>query len=116
MPVRPTAPVLGAWTGTPVLLGVIVATGSTATTNASTAAPFAHTGDGLRGKVLLIQPDYDVYLAFGESASVSVTATTGVYMLLEDRLVVSMSARHGWIGAIPYDPAETANVRVFELV
>lgn len=116
MPVRLGPPQLLAAHGTPVLLGIITATGATATTNASTATPFSHTGDALKGKTLLICPDYDCYLVFGETSSVSVTALTGVEMIIGDKMIVHMSARHGWLGAIPWTPETTTNVRVFELV
>jgi hypothetical protein len=94
-------------------LGVLVAT--TSVNNLTTAAPFNSTGDGLKGKVLMLQPDTACWIKTGASDVAATTSATGssVKVAAEERVIVRMSHDSGYIAAIAV--AGTSNVRVFEM-
>jgi hypothetical protein len=98
--------------GTPVLLGTIVAT--TTKNNHDTATPFNNTNGGLAGKTLCIQADAACYVAFGTTNAV--TATSANFALAAGQSIgLYMSALHGygWIACL--SASGTANLKVFEL-
>lgn len=104
------------FSGTPVKLGHIIAT--TTKNNADTATPFSHTGDALKGKVLLLEASAACNVNFGTTNAVvaHVTATNadyGMNMAANERIVVRMDAErgYGWIAVVG-----AATVVVWELV
>ena len=100
--------------GVPTALGVIVAT--TTKSNHDTAAPFNNTGDALKCKVLLLQPDTACWIAFGTTNAVtaSTVATAGsIYLAARQLLPIVMTERHGWIACVAV--SGTTNLQVWEL-
>ena len=100
--------------GTPVFLGVIVAT--TTKSNHDTATPFNNTGEALKGKVLLIQTDTACYVNFGTTNAVTATgsATGGaVHLADKEKMKVIMNSNYGWIAAVAV--SGTSNVQIWEL-
>lgn len=102
---------VGTDSGTPVFLGVIVAT--TTKNNHDTAVPFNNTGDALEGKKLLIQSDADCYLLPGVLNTATVTTSNGVKVFANERVVIGMRQGYKWLAALAV--SGTANVRVWEL-
>ena len=98
--------------GTPVYLGVIVAT--TTKNNHDTAAPFNNTGEALKGKTLLIQSDAAFYLYTGTTNAATASTTNGVLVAANERIVMVMGSSYGWVAALAV--TGTANVRVWELI
>lgn len=102
--------------GKPTLLGCIVAT--TTKNNNDTAAPFNNTGDALKGKTLLLQPDSACHVAFGTVNTVTVanSATAGgVKLAADERFYISMGEDTGWIACIIASGGSTTNLRVYEM-
>lgn len=97
--------------GTPVFLGVIVAT--TTKNNHDTAVPFNNTGDALEGKQLLIQTDAACYILPGVLNTSTVTTANGVLLAAGERVTVGMRQGYKWLAALAV--SGTANVRVWEL-
>jgi hypothetical protein len=95
--------------GTPRLLGSIVVSGSSLN-NSDTATPFNASGNGLAGKVLLIQPSADVHVLPVTSSAGTVATTTGVKVLTDERVVITMDDGYTHLAVIG-----TATVKVFEL-
>jgi hypothetical protein len=101
--------------GTPVALGVIVAT--TSKNNTDTATPFnATAGEGMEGKVLLFQSDTACFCKFGADSTVAATtSTTGSSFELaaKERVVVAVAQNLGFLACIA--SSGTSNVKVWEL-
>lgn len=104
--------------GTPRYLGTIVAT--TTKNNHDTATAFNNTGDALKGKLLLIQPDAACHINFGTTNAITaVTSQTAgavsVFIGANERVIVRMDPESGfgWIAAVAV--SGTANVKVFDL-
>lgn len=97
--------------GTPVFLGVIVAT--TTKNNHDTAAPFNNTGDGLEGKQLLIQTDAACYILPGLLNTATVTTSNGVLLAAGERVTIGMRQGYKFLAGLAV--TGTANIRVWEL-
>lgn len=98
--------------GTPVFLGVIVAT--TTKNNNDTSVPFTNAVEAMKGKTLLIQSDAACYILPGILNTATVTTANGVYLAPNDRVCINMGSSYGWLAALA--ASGTANVRVWELV
>lgn len=98
--------------GSPQYLGVIAA--NTTTTNHTTAVPFQNTGDGLAGKMLLIQPDAACYLRGVVTNNGTVTTANGVYIGTNERVIITLKSDEGWLAVLGDGAA--VNARVWELV
>lgn len=98
--------------GSPQYLGTIAA--STTTTNHTTASPFNNTGDGLAGKMLLIQPDATCFLRGVTTNSGTVTTTNGVYVGTNERVIITLKSDEGWLAVL--GDGGSVNARVWELV
>lgn len=98
--------------GSPSYLGTIDAT-TTSKTNHQATTPFNNTGDGLSGKVLLIQSNSDVFLLPVSTNTGTVTTTTGVKIRADERVMLTMTQRHNWLAVIC--ASGTANVRIWEM-
>jgi hypothetical protein len=93
-------------------LGTIVAT--TTKNNHDTATPFNDTGDGLGGKLLLLQPDAACYVKFGTTNATTVTSSNGLKLAADQFYYVNVPSNYGWVAALAV--SGTANVKVFELI
>jgi hypothetical protein len=98
--------------GSPQYLGTIAANATT--TNHTTASPFNNTGDGLAGKMILIQTDAACYLRGVTTANGTVTSTNGVYIGTNERVIITLKSDEGWLAVLGDGGA--ANARVWELV
>jgi len=99
--------------GTPNYLGVIIAT--TTKNNHDTAVPFSNTGNALKAKVLLVQPDAACYVYFGSTnAATAVAASNGIYLAARERLSFVMGSELGWVACVSV--SGTTNLKVWELV
>lgn len=98
--------------GTHVLLGTIVAT--TTKNNTDTAVPFNSTGEGLKGKTLLVQPDAACYILPGLLSTSTVTTANGLKLSADQTYVIMMGASYGWLACLSV--SGTANLKVWELV
>lgn len=98
--------------GVPTFLGVIVAT--TTKNNHDTATPFNNTGDALKGKVLLIQPDAACYILPGTANTATVTTSNGVKLAADERVIIHMAQGHSFLACLSV--SGTTNCRVWELV
>jgi hypothetical protein len=96
--------------GTPVLLGTVIAT--TTKNNHDTATPFNNTGDALKGKLLMLQPDAACYINFATTNAGTAT-TSAIKLAADERVVVSMTEAHGWVACV--SASGTTNLRVWEL-
>lgn len=96
--------------GVPVKLGVIVAT--TTKNNHDTAVPFNNTGNALKGKLLMFQPDAACYLMFGTANTITAT-TASVKIAADERVSVSMTEDHGWVACVSV--TGTTNLQVWEM-
>jgi hypothetical protein len=96
--------------GTPVKLGTIIAT--TTKNNHDTATPFNNTGDALKGKLLMLQPDAACYVSFG-TTNAATAATTDVYLAAYERVLISMAENYGWIACVSV--SGTTNLKVWEM-
>jgi len=97
--------------GTPRRLGVIVAT-TTHANNGTTAVPFNASGDGLAGKLLLIQPDAACYIAVGETNSAEAT-TTDVRLEANERVLLNMGKTDKFLATEAV--TGTVNLQVYEM-
>lgn len=111
---RPASPAANTLklSGTPVLLGTIVAT--TTKNNHDTATPFNNTGDALKGKMLLIQPDTACYILPGTANTATVTTSNGIKLGAEERVILSMADDYGWLACVAV--SGTTNCRIWELI
>lgn len=103
--------VVEALNGSPSYLGVIVAT--TTKNNHDTAAPFNNTGDALKGRVLLLQPDAACYVLAGILNTATVTTTNGVKLQADERVILTMTASQGWLACVSV--TGTTNLKVWEM-
>lgn len=94
--------------GAPKFLGTIAAT--TTINNHDTATPFNNTGDALKNKCLLIQPDADCHVLPGITNAATVTTTNGLKIGADERVVLTMGSDMGWLAVVG-----AANVKVWEL-
>lgn len=103
---------IGALNGLPTYLGVIVAT--TTKNNHDTATPFNNTGDALKGKTLLLQPDAACFVYWGTANTATATTTNGVRLGANERVTMAMSPTSAtWIACVSV--TGTTNLRVWEL-
>jgi hypothetical protein len=101
--------------GSPSFLGVIVAT--TTKNNHDTAAAFNNTGDALKGKMLLLQPDTACWIRVGplNTQTASATATAGsIYLAARERVIVGMTRDNGFLACVAV--SGTTNLQVHEMV
>jgi hypothetical protein len=103
---------LGPLNGTPVRLGTIVAT--TTKNNYDTATPFNNSGDGLAGKVLLIQADAAGYILPGTASTSTVTTSNGVKVSADERVIITMQSNYLSLAALAV--SGTMNVKIWELL
>lgn len=96
-------------TGTPVFLGVIVAT--TTTNNHTTAVPFSNTGTALGGKTILIAASAACHVLTGTTNAADVTTSNGVPLIAGEKAVITMLPNHGWLAVVG-----AASVKVWELL
>lgn len=94
-------------------LGVVIAT-TTSQNNNDTATPFNNTGNGLGGKLLLIQPDVACYVATGKTSSVT-AATTSKRLEANERHIINMPSDHLFL-ACRAVATGTVNLQVHEKV
>lgn len=105
--------------GSPKYLGTIDAT-TTSRTNGQATTPFLNTGDGLKGKILLIVNDGTVNVRILPTATatgvVTVTrgANFGVPLTAGERVIVRMTHDYPFMAVIT--PVGTANLDIFELL
>lgn len=97
--------------GDPVLLGTIVAT--TTKNNSDTAVAFNATGEALKGKLLVLQPDADCYVRQVDTAAGTVTTANGIKLAADQLFYMGMRSTKGFIACVAV--SGTANLRVFEL-
>ena len=102
----------GLLNGTPVFLGVIVAT--TTKNNTDTAVPFNTAANGMAGKVLLIQSDTECYILPSASSTGTVTSSNGVKIGVDEKVIIKMGPTYGWLAGLAV--TGTSNIRVWELV
>ena len=95
--------------GTHVFLGTIVAT--TTKNNHDTAVPFNNTGEALKGKVLLVQPDAACHILPGLLNTSTVTTTNGLKLAADQTYVIMMGSSYGWLAVVG-----SASLKVWELV
>jgi hypothetical protein len=105
------AKVSEALSGSPSFLGTIVAT--TTKNNHDTATPFNNTGEALKAKILLIQPDAACYILPGSTNAATVTTANGIKLGADERVIITMTSNEGWLCALAV--SGTANVKVWEL-
>ncbi len=114
-PARAPIAALGAAIGTPVTLGVLIAT--TSVNNATTGTPFNTTaGTGLAGKILLLQPDTACLCKFGADSSVAATTSatgSSFELVAKERVVIWVNQDLGFLACIAV--SGTSNVKVWEL-
>jgi hypothetical protein len=112
MPIRAHNDSVTLLNGSPSYLGTIVAT--TTKNNHDTATPFVNTGDALAGLTLLVQSDVACYVLAGTANTATVTTGNGVKLEANEKYVITMSDRQGWLAALAV--SGTANVKVWQLV
>lgn len=95
--------------GSPVFLGVIVAT--TTKNNADTAVPFNASGDALKGKTLLLQADAACNFYVGSADTATATTANGVKLGADERVIITMTRDNGWVACVG-----AASLRIWELV
>lgn len=98
--------------GTHKYLGTIVAT--TTKNNHDTASAFNNTGEALKGKVLLVQPDAACYILAATTNAGTVTTSNGLKLIADQTYVIMMTEAHGWLACLSV--SGTANLKVWELV
>jgi len=103
--------IAAATVGSPSLLGTIVAT--TTKNNYDTATPFNNSGDGLKGKVLLIQPDAACYILPVTSSTGTVTTSNGVKLAADEKVTIHMGQRFPGLACLSV--SGTTNCKVWEL-
>jgi hypothetical protein len=104
-------PLADALNGSPTHLGTIVAT--TTKNNHDTASAFNNTGDALKGKLLMLQPDAACYVLAGTTNAATVTTTNGVKLAADERVLIRMRENQGWLACVSV--TGTTNCRVWEL-
>lgn len=98
--------------GCPVYLGTIDFT-ATSKTNSQATAPFNATGDALKYKTLLLQPDQDCYILPVTTATGAVTSSNGIQLTAGERVIVNMAEVHRWMAVIRV--SASGNLKVWEL-
>lgn len=98
--------------GSPSYLGTIVAT--TTKNNHDTAAPFNDTGDALKGKTIMVQPDTACYILAGSANTSTVTTANGVKLAADERVTITMTRDQGWLACLAV--SGTTNLKVWEMV
>ena len=98
--------------GSPSFRGVIVAT--TTKNNHDTVAAFNNTGDALKGRVLLLQPDAACYVYFGSTNAATATTANGIKLAADERVLVTMTRDNGWVACVSV--TGTINLRVWEMI
>lgn len=98
--------------GDPVYIGTIVATAAPAD-NANTSSPFCDSGERLRGKMLLLQPDVACYVRQNAVVNGGVTSTNGVKLAADQLFLTNMRGSKGYLAAVAV--SGTVNLRVFEM-
>ena len=98
--------------GTPVFLGLIVAT--TTKNNTDTATPFNTAANGLAGKALLIQSDTECFILPSASSTGTVTTANGVKVGADEKVIIIMGPTYGWLAGLAV--TGTSNIRVWELL
>ena len=96
-------------------LGTIVAT--TTKNNHDTATPFNNSGDALKGKLLMLQPDTACRVNVGTTnaaAAATSGANKGPHLAADERVQVDMSGSYGWVACVA--DSGTTNLDVYELV
>lgn len=96
--------------GAPSFLGVIVAT--TTKNNADTATPFNATGEALKDKVLLIQPDAICYIYVGAANTQTATTANGIKLAADQSVTIHMG-NNGYLACV--SASGTTNCRVWSL-
>jgi hypothetical protein len=104
--------ILEAVYGSPSYLGTIVAT--TTKNNHDTATPFNNTGDALKTKMLMVQPDAECYILAGTTNGATVTTGNGVYLDANEKFFITMKSGQGWLACVSL--AGTTNLKVWEMV
>lgn len=110
------------YSGSPRYLGTIDF-GAASKTNHQATTPFNNTGTALCGKILLLQPDQDVYILPTNTNTGTVTAANGYKLLagqaatitvddLEERVIAGEF--YGWLAALQVSAG--GNLKVWELV
>lgn len=101
--------------GSMTFLGVIIAT--TTKNNHDTATPFNDTGNGLAGKVLMVQSDVACYIYPGTTNAATATGTVtgnGYYLAANDARTFTMGSLQGWLACVGVAAAAT-NLKVWEM-
>jgi hypothetical protein len=109
MSVRPFNDSATLLSGTPVYLGVIVAT--TTKNNHDTVAPFNNTGSGLGGKTLLVQASAALNFRPVTTNAGTVTTANGIALAAGEKMVICMGETYGWLAAVG-----SASLSVWELI
>lgn len=113
MPAPLMEPHLGAAIyGDPVYLGTIAAT-TTSKNNHSTGTAFNNTGEALKGKLLLVQPDVACYVRQVSANDGTASSTNGVKLAADQIFYLSMRSTKGWLACVSV--SGTVNLRVFEM-
>lgn len=110
---QPAMSVVGGCLGTPVRLGTIDFA-SSSKTQASATTPFNDSGDGLAGKVLLLQPTQAVYILPGTSSSATAASATSVLLQANERVCFYMHPSYTHLAAIR--SASDGNLLIWELL
>jgi uncharacterized cupin superfamily protein len=101
---------LASTVGEPRLLGVIAYTAASVS-NLDTGVPFNATGDGLKGKTVLVQPTTACYILTGVS-SATAASTTSIKLAADEKVLMHLDT-HGVLAAIRV--ASSGNLLVWEL-
>lgn len=116
-PAQPPMAVVGGCLGTPVLLGTIDFTNSSKT-QATATTPFNTAGNGLAGKVLLVQSvtaAAGVVLNFCTSSTCTAAATTSVEIQPKERVCFYMHPSYTHIAALR-SGSTSGNLLVWEML
>lgn len=110
------------YSGSPRYLGTIDFTAASKTNHTATT-PFNNTGTALCGKILLLQPDQDVYILPTNSNTGAVTSTNGYKLLAGQAATITVDDLdskdeagefYGWLAALRV--SADGNLKVWELV
>lgn len=102
--------------GSPQFLGVITTVGAASQNNNGTATPFSNTGDGLAGKMLMLQPDVACYILQGTTnavAAVGTATSSAVNISAGERVILTMQRTEGWLAVVGAAPV---NLKCWEMV